>query len=94
MIHRRRISYRGDEIIEDEMVNVTWRFVRSKRDEELSRTDWRFMSDQSPSQEWVDYRIFLRDLPQNYFDESDEVSQGANAAADQWAAYEKPEGAE
>lgn len=52
------------------------------------------MSDQSPSQEWVDYRQFLRDLPQNHFDVSDEISQGANAAADAWNDYTKPEGAE
>jgi len=43
------------------------------------------------SQEWIDYRQFLRDLPQTYFDESDEISQGANAAADAWNEYEIPE---
>ena len=64
------------------------------RNKTLKNSDWRFMSDQSPSQEWVDYRQFLRDLPQNFFDESDEVSQGANAAADGWNDYIKPEGAE
>jgi len=37
------------------------------------------------------YRQFLRDLPQTYFDESDEISQGANAAADAWNEYEIPE---
>jgi len=41
------------------------------------------MSDQNPSQEWIDYRQFLRDLPQNY--------DTANEAADAWAEYEKPE---
>ena len=75
-------------------VNVDWIFIRRQRNKELSRSDWRFMSDQSPSQEWIDYRQFLRDLPQNYFDESDEVSQGANAAADAWNDYARPEGAE
>jgi len=72
----------------------TWVDIRSERDIELMNSDWRFMSDQSPSQEWLDYRQFLRDLPQNHFDETDEVSQGANAAADAWNDYAKPEGAE
>lgn len=69
----------------------TWVDIRSERDIELMNSDWRFMSDQSPSQEWLDYRQFLRDLPQNHFDETDEVSQGANAAADAWNEYPKPE---
>jgi len=78
-------------VISSSKVNVTWEYVRFERDNELTSTDWRFMSDQSPSQEWIDYRQFLRDLPQNYYDESDEVSQGANAAADAWEEYVKPE---
>jgi len=83
MIHRRKITYRGDEIIEDEMLEVTWDFVRSKRDEELSRTDFWALKDLTMSQEKKDYRIFLRDLPQNF--------ETANDAADAWAAYAVPE---
>ena len=90
-MQRKTIIYAGDEIIEEIMDNVTWDEVRRNRSRELSETDWRFMSDQTPSQEWIDYRQFLRDLPQNYYDESDEVSQGANAAADAWNEYPKPE---
>jgi len=62
---------------------LEWSDVRKGRDTELNKTDWRFMSDQSPSQEWIDYRQFLRDLPQNY--------ETANAAADAWHEYDIPE---
>ena len=62
---------------------VNWQYVRQNRDAILSQSDWRFMSDQSPSQEWIDYRQFLRDLPQNYVD--------ANSAADAWNEFDIPE---
>ena len=74
-------------------VNVNWFDIRNERFSILNRSDWRFMSDQSPSQEWIDYRVFLRNLPQNYYDESDELTFGANAAADAWNEYSLPEGA-
>ena len=61
---------------------VNWQYVRQNRDAILSQSDWRFMSDQSPSQEWIDYRMFLRDLPQNY--------DSANDAADAWKEYTIP----
>jgi len=93
MISRREIIYNGEEIESEIFRDVNWDEIRSKRGKELSRTDWRFMSDQSPSQEWINYRVFLRNLPQNYYDESDEITFGANAAADAWELFEKPEGA-
>ena len=62
---------------------LEWSDVRKGRDTELNKTDWRFMSDQSPSQEWIDYRQFLRDLPQNY--------ETANDAVNAWNEYEIPE---
>jgi len=62
---------------------LEWSDVRKGRDTELNKTDWRFMSDQSPSQEWIDYRQFLRDLPQNY--------DTANDAVNAWNEYEIPE---
>jgi len=68
---------------EIEEVNANWMEIRSIRNESLKESDWRFMSDQSPSDEWIAYRVFLRDLPQNY----DE----ANDAADAWNEYEIPE---
>jgi len=80
---RTRTILNGDEIVEVISLNVTWEIIRGTREKELRDTDWRFMSDQSPSQEWIDYRQFLRDLPQNY--------DAANDAADAWNEYEKPE---
>jgi hypothetical protein len=89
---RTKTILNGDEIVEVISLNVTWDIIRGIREKELKDSDWRFMSDQTPSQKWIDYRQFLRNLPENHFDESDEVSQGANAAADAWNEYEKPEG--
>lgn len=37
--------------------------VRGERDNKLAATDWRFCSDLTPSQAWVDYRQALRDVP-------------------------------
>lgn len=37
---------------------------RTKRDELIRETDWRFMIDQNPTPEWRDYRQALRDVPQ------------------------------
>lgn len=36
--------------------------VRQSRDEKLSKTDWRFRSDLTASQEWKDYCQALRDV--------------------------------
>ena len=62
---------------------ITWDSVRRDRDIKLLNSDWRFMSDQTPSQEWSDYRQFLRDLPQN-----NETPEEANEALE---TYEKLE---
>jgi hypothetical protein len=37
--------------------------VRNERNRRLSDTDWRFRSDMSPSQAWIDYCQALRDIP-------------------------------
>jgi len=84
-MNRRSVVYAGSEIIEDSMVEVSWDELRSSRNRELEKSDWRFMSDQSPSDEWISYRVFLRDLPQNHED--------ANSACDALNDYAKPEGA-
>ena len=39
------------------------RLLRVERDRLISLTDWRFRSDLSPSQAWIDYSQALRDLP-------------------------------
>lgn len=65
--------------------DIHWPILRKARDEELTNTDWRAVTDRTISQEWIDYRQFLRDLPQNY------PGDLANDACDAWAAYPKPE---
>ena len=40
--------------------------LRQERNRRIALTDWRFRSDLSPSQEWIDYSQALRDLPANY----------------------------
>jgi len=75
-VNRSYRVYDGPDIIEEGMRDVTWEEVRDMRDYYLKDTDWRFMSDQSPSDEWVDYRTALRDLPQDHAD--------ANSACDAW----------
>ena len=70
-----------------EMLDINWTILRAIRNQSLDESDWRFMSDQSPSDEWVSYRTFLRELPQNY------PGDNANDAADAWNDYDKPEGA-
>jgi len=82
-VNRKKIVYSGEEIVSENLFDIEWSFLRNERDVELVKSDWRFMSDQSPSQEWIDYRQFLRDLPQNY--------ESANDAADAWNEYEIPE---
>ena len=91
MIIMRRSEKYTAEGVEVTFVDFTWRRIRDRRQAVLTASDWRAMSDRELTNEWRDYRQFLRDLPQNYYDESDEVTQGANAAADAWEEYEKPE---
>ena len=42
------------------------RLLRQERNRRIALTDWRFRSDLSPSQEWKDYCVALRNLPANY----------------------------
>ena len=83
MIVRSEQVYAGKELISETFRDVTWDEVKLVREEVLEKSDWRFLSDQTPSQEWIDYRQFLRDLPQNY--------ESANDAAAAWNEYEIPE---
>tara|TARA_R100000988_G_scaffold83056_1_gene46110 strand:+ start:256 stop:507 length:252 start_codon:yes stop_codon:yes gene_type:complete len=71
------------ELIESRLKDVTWDEVREIRDKELKLTDFWALKDLTMSQAKKDYRIFLRDLPENY--------ATANEAADALEAYEKPE---
>ena len=39
------------------------KLLRKERDQLIALTDWRFRSDLTPSQAWIDYCQALRDLP-------------------------------
>lgn len=85
-MNRRKEYYDNQgNLLDTVYIDVDWRTLRKARNKELSRCDWRFMSDQTPSQEWIDYRQFLRDLPENY------PGDLANDACDALEAYTKPE---
>ena len=50
-----------------EMINAeSMRLLREERNQKLQETDWRFRSDLTPSQEWIDYCQALRDLPDTF----------------------------
>lgn len=84
MIHNKKYitDYEGN-ILQEITLDISWEKIKLERKQELDNTDWRFMSDQTPSQEWIDYRQFLRDLPQQFTE--------ANDAADAWNEYNIPE---
>ena len=48
------------------------RLLKEERNRRIAESDWRFLSDQTQSQEWIDYRQALRDLPANSTPELDE----------------------
>lgn len=83
MISRTRTYYDGETVISTVEINYSWEQVRQFRDAELVRTDYWALKDLTMSQAKKDYRIFLRDLPQNY--------ESANAACDAWNEYDIPE---
>ena len=39
------------------------RLLRIERDTRITKTDWRVLPDQSPTDDWINYRQALRDLP-------------------------------
>ena len=54
------------------------RLLRQERNRRIEETDWRFRSDLTPSQEWIDYSQALRDLPSTSSPELDENGQLSN----------------
>ena len=54
------------------------RLLRQERNRRIAETDWRFRSDLTPSQEWIDYCQALRDLPSTASPELDENGQLIN----------------
>jgi len=80
---RKETVFDGVDVVEVIFHDVTWKAVRSSRDQALAESDWRAVKDRVLPNVWKDFRTFLRDLPQN--------SSSANDAADAWAAYDIPE---
>jgi len=67
-----QIPYTTEELAEYHIKKAAWDAgandrkaaeVRAERDTKLVKTDWRFRSDMTPSQEWKDYCQALRDVP-------------------------------
>ena len=54
------------------------RLLREERNRRLQETDWRFRSDLTTSQEWIDYCQALRDLPSTASPQLDEKGQLIN----------------
>ena len=48
------------------------RLLKEERNQRIAESDWRFLSDQTPSSAWIDYRQALRDLPANSTPELEE----------------------
>ena len=54
------------------------RLLREERNRLLQETDWRFRSDLTPGQEWIDYSQALRDLPSTATPKLDDNGQLTN----------------
>ena len=54
------------------------RLLRQERNRRIAETDWRFRSDFTPSQEWIDYSQALRDLPSTASPELDKQGNLTN----------------
>ena len=61
--------------IQELLVAEPLRLLREESNRRIAETDWRFRSDLSPSQEWKDYCVALRDLPANYSPSFDIVTE-------------------
>ena len=83
MQSRKVETWVNGELVETHEYEVSWDFIREKRNHELKETDWWALKDLTMSQAKKDYRKFLRDMPSTY--------SSANEAADAWSAYEIPE---
>ena len=75
MMNRNWAKFQNGVEIESGTYDVSWEDVRSTRDQALADSDWRAVSDRTISQDWIDHRQALRDLPQDF-------PESANDAAD------------
>jgi len=62
-INRCRNSLVNQGITSPSLNEIGFEFLRELRNAMLAQTDWRFRSDLTPSQAWIDYCQSLRDLP-------------------------------
>ncbi|HIA05020.1 MAG TPA: hypothetical protein EYN66_24495 [Myxococcales bacterium] len=53
--------------------DFSWEQVRKERNQALLDSDWRAVKDRTMSQVWKDYRIALRDLPQDFPDSANDA---------------------
>jgi len=65
--HNSEITKPTEKQIQTKIAELTaaepMRLLRVERDRRIALTDWRFRSDLTPSQAWIDYCQALRDLP-------------------------------
>ena len=57
-------------------LDVDWFWLRRERNRELAATDWWALKDHTMSQEKKDYRVMLRNLPQDYESANDACAAG------------------
>ena len=55
-----------------------FKLLREERNRRLQETDWRFRSDLTPGQEWIEYSQALRDLPSTASPELNDNGQLTN----------------
>ena len=84
---RTETVFENGEIISQSQIDITWSHLRAMRNSLLEASDWRAVSDREMAEEWVSFRQFLRDLPQDF------TGDDANDAYDALDDYDKPEGA-
>ena len=76
-LHNQKLP--SEEQIQTKIAELTaaepMRLLRVERDRLIALTDWRFRSDITPSQAWIDYCQALRDLPANSTPALDENGQ-------------------
>lgn len=64
-----------DTLVKNKKLAEPMRLLREERNRRIAQTDWRFRSDLTPNQEWIDYCQALRDLPANYSPTFDIVTE-------------------
>jgi len=72
---RKETVFAGDDVLEVIFHDVTWKAVRSSRNQALLECDWRALKDVVLSTPWKEYRQALRDLG---------GFASSNDAADNW----------